>query len=848
MMTLPCRRAVTCGVSLLVFFVAVSVAVCAQPDRDVGSLSGTLTTDDGSAITKAVVSVRGNGGDAIARTDDVGRFLIDGLAPGVYSIRISSLGYNSLSGRTIGVRKAQTTYVALTLARTASSLLTIGRTQTSGSNTLSTSSAPSTTLDSQTYAEQGYTRMSDALNGDISTTLVHPAGGGSTALPTSVALRGPDPTETLIDIDGHQVNNGNTGDFDLSLLDPADYGTIELVKGISPSSLVGPDTIDGAINIRTLEPTTTPQGLLRFSAGSFNSFAETMQSTGTFGRLGYALSLHRATSAGEVNQTILDATDGNAPVQVGSAIDSSTALGNVRYAFGRGGAGYAAFSFRDQSQFRDLSAALSTIAAPGASTSGDAVARRLNAKDVAADVRASPPLLNGFEGTTLQAHNAGYGLDVSTPLGGTVQGGVYPTSLLFRHYTSFVSQSVDGPGADTSPYLYNDRDLIGDDSLELEHQFTNATLTLQYGIRSEILTTDFISGVVNEQAELRRPGDVLDARAQGAGAVTPPGPATSQLGLGQTQRSAVLRYRYDPTASLHLTAAGYYSSYSSFGTSLDPRFGLVYTPDARSVIRFSLGTTFQAPQLPELFVPPVLPIVVGNYISVGNPNLKPDHATEYGLGIEHVFETGARRTDVSLDLYRVNLRTPASIWLPNVDPNCGPARYGGDGTPCPLSYPINAGDAVYQGFELQGERLVAAFTTLRAGYALRSAYLLNAPTSIADGSLVAGEQSLGLPLHKATLFVTHAPPSGFSYFGGLVYEGAYNELNQPPFATLSGGIGYRWRALEVGVSGTNLTNVYARQFTNPGAGVPYAGLNGPIPTDAFAMQGAALNFSVTRRF
>ena len=833
---------------MLVFVLANSIAVRAQNAGAAASLIGTLTSEDGTAIAKAVVSLRGDDDERVVRTDSAGRFRIDDLTPGAYSIRVSSLGYNPLSDRTIGVRKAETTYVALTLARTASSLLTIGRTQTSGSNTLSASSAPSTTLDAQTYAQEGYTRISDVLQNDISTTLVHPAGAGSTALPTSIALRGPDPTETLVDIDGHQVNNGNTGDFDLSLLDPADYGNLELVKGISPSSLVGPDTIDGAINIRTLEPTTTPHGLLRFSAGSFNSFGETVQSTGTDGRLGYALSLHRTTSAGQVNGTILDATNGDVPAQVGSAVDGSTALGKLRYAFGRGGDGYAEFSFHDQSQFRDLSAALSTLASTASTASGDAALRRREAQDAPADTSASPPSLNGFEGTTLLAHNAGYGLDVRTPIGGAGQGGVYPSSLLFRHYTSFVSQSVNGPGAATSPYLYNDRDLIDDESLQFDHQFSNSTLTFLYDVRNENLNTDFLNGVVNDQAILRRPEDRFATRAFVADTLTPPAPTTSRLALGQTQRSTVLRYTYDPMASLHLTAATYYSNYSSFGTSLDPRFGLVYTPDARSAIRFSLGSTYQSAQLPELIVPPVIPVVVGNVISVGNPNLRPDRATEYGLGFEHLFETGLRRTDVSLDLYRVNLRTPAATLQPNFDPSCGPAAYGGDGTACPLSYPVNAGNAVYQGFELQGERGVASFTTLRAGYAVRSAYLTNVAPSVADGTLVVGEQSSGLPLQKATLSLTHGPPIGFSYFAGLVYEGSYNDLNQPPFTTLSGGIGYRWRSLEVELSGTNLTNVYDRRFTHPGAGVPYAGPSGPIATDAYALEGTALNFSVTRRF
>ncbi len=813
---------------------------------EAGKIAGSVTSADGAKIPGALVVLRGPRSERSSRTDAAGRFDVTDLPPGAYAVSVEALGYDALSGRTVGVRASQTTDLPLSLVRSSSTLVTIGRVQTSGNNTLSTSSAPSTTLDAQTYAAEGYTLMSDLLQNNISTTLVHPL-GGSTALPTSVALRGPDPTETLVDIDGHQVNNGNTGDFDLSLLDPADYGSVELVKGISPSSLVGPDTIDGAINIRTLEPTTNPHGLLRFSAGSFGSFGSTVNSTGTYDRLGYAVSLHRTTTSGEVNQSIVDTNTGNI-VRVGSGVDGSTALGKLRYAFGRGGDGYAEFSFRDQSQIRDLSAALTSFSAPGGQTSDSSHVRKtLDEGDLATSTL---PFLDGFQGTTLAAHNAGYGLDIRTPIGAPGPSGVAQTSALFRHYTSFVAQSVTGPGADSSPYLYNDRDRVDDETLQLEHAFAHASLTLQYEVRNEGLSTDFEAGVVNDQSVARRGAIATEtARRYAAEQGNAPAlPAVSQLGLGQTQRSAVLRYTYDPLANLHVTAAGYYSNYSSFGTSLDPRFGLVFSPDARTVVRSSVGTTYQAPQLPELFVPPVLPEPVGGYVSIGNPNLRPDRATEYGLGVEHVFDPGVHRTTLGVDFYRVNLRAPASTYVPPLDPTCGLKAAGGDGTACPLSYPINAGDAIYQGFEIAGERRLAPFTTLTAGYAVRSAYVTNVPAAVQDGTLVVGEQSQGLPLQKATLAIVALPPLGLTYEAGLVSEGAYNELNQPPFTTLEAGFGYRWRALELGVHGTNLTNVYDRRFTQQGGGVAYAGLTGPLPSDAYALQGTAVTVTLAHRF
>jgi outer membrane cobalamin receptor len=816
-----------------------NAAYAAAPDTAVtGNVAGSVSTADGMPIRNALVSVQGARTAQSGATDAAGHFRIPDLAAGTYAIRVRALGFDPLGPRPIGVVKHTTTDVALALVRSASSLSTIGRVRANGGDLPSTSSAPAAAIDSQTYAAEGSTRVSDVLQDDMSTTLVHPAGGGSTVLPTSVALRGPDPTETLVDIDGHRVNSGNTGDFDLSLLDPADYSSIELVKGIAPSSLVGPDTIDGAINLRTLEPTLTPHGLLRLSAGSFNSFAETLEDTGTQGRLGYAFSLHGTTTSGDVNGPIFDSSTSREG-QVGSSVDGKTALGKFRYAFGNRGGGYAELSFHDQSVTRDPSAALSSYPDPPVSGAPDL-----------------PVVSSGFEGSSLAAHNAGYGLDVRMPVGAA--GATHPMSFLFRHYTSLVSQSVFGPAAETSPYLFNDRDLIGENALQFDEQFSNGSLTLQYAIRNERLTISDAnsgSGDINlESIIARRSPDALPV-ARRARDDDGPAPSVAHTGLGdtrlaQTQRAAVLRYSYDPTAKLHVTAAAYYSDYSTFGHEIDPRFGFVYTPGSRSALRFSVGTTYQSPQLPELYVPAVLPAPVGGIITTGNPNLQPDHATEYGLGASHVLETGPHQTDVSVDLYRVNLRAPASTYQPagTLDTNCGAVADGGDGTPCLISYAVNAGNGVYQGIELSAQRRLAPYLTVEAGYAVRSAFLTSIPPYIQDGSLVPNQQDLSLPLQKATVAFKAAPPRGLTFRTAFVYEGRYNELNQPPFATLAASIGYRWPSVELVVAGTNLTDVYNGRFTATSRGVPQNTLAGPQPTNSYALQGTAFNVSLTRHF
>jgi outer membrane receptor protein involved in Fe transport len=810
------------------FFALLAPSAAWAAPAAAGTVAGSVTSSDGKPVAGARITLDGPAHvDAVSGGD--GRFSVLSVVPGTYSARVSAVRFTEPAPTVVDVRADQTTTLSFSLARSDSSLTTIGRVLTNGSTAVSTSATPVTTIDTQNAADQGYTRVSDVLQDDETTTLFHTTGGGSTVLPTSVAIRGPDPTETLVDIDGHQINNGNTGDFDLSLLDPADYSSIELVRGISPSSLVGPDTIDGAINIRTLEPTVDPHGVMRVSYGSYYGFGGTLSSTGTLdGRLGYALSLHRQGTNGEVNEDVFDQPSGTVQ-HVGSEMLGSSAIAKLRYSFGGSGAGYAELSFHDQSAFRDLSAGLTTYAA-GADGSSDAT--------VAPD---GLPLVDSYAGTALQTHNAGYGLDVSEPLGSPGPSGVAATNILFRHYTSLVDESVYGPGAETTPYLFNSRDLLDDETLQLDHRVGNGALTLQYEIRNEALDTDFIPGVVNDQSVARR----ALAEATPAQAAVP---GLTTLPLGQTQRALALRYTYNPTPALHFILGTYYSQLSLFGNYLDPRLGFVFTPDSRTAIRASAGTTYQSPQLPELVVPNPLPVVVGNYISIGNPNLKPDQATEYGLGIDRVLQGGVNGTTASVDLYRVNLRQPASPLNLPLDTSCGPASLGGDGTACALSYPVNAGDGVYQGIEIAVRHNLGPSTSLRAGWAVRSAYLTSVPPDIQDGTLVVGEQNAGLPLHKATLSLTSAPLRGFTYGFNVVYESLYNELSQPQFATLGARVGYRFRDYELELAGTNLTNVYDERFTSPGNGVLYGGLGQVLPQDAYALQGTAFNFTVLRRF
>jgi outer membrane receptor protein involved in Fe transport len=816
----------------------------AQPGE--ASIAGTITAGDGTPVAGARIVLVAAKRSVSATSDSRGHFLLVGLPGGTYQLYASAPGYAPLSQQAVTLERNGATLALVLQRATTSSLTVIGQVRANTGETVSTSSAPSVSLSAQNAAAAGVTAVSDMLWGQLATTPVIPLGGGSNAT-VSFALRGPDPTETLVDIDGHQVNNGNTGDFDLSLIDPAALQAVQLIYGISPSSLVGPNTLGGAINILTLEPTTTDHFLLRGFGGSFGSFGETLQGTGSSGRWGYAFSLHRATSSGEVNQSVLAPPDAlPAPVRpdyvqtiqsVGSGYFGESALAKLRYQLGGSdGYGYLQLYYRGQAVNKDESALLTNYTPPGSGGNGDD----------AVPTNAIPPIdgatsgYQSFAGTSLATHQGNYGFDAQIPLGGERVNSAPATLIQFSHLTTLADQTISGPGVDTLPYLYDQSDLLTDDWIEVDHHFTKGLLSFKYDLDDETLTTDYVQGQVTAHSVF------ADGSLFVPNAATP---AASNMiePLSQTQRSAVLRYNGDPTSHIHYSIAGYLSDYSTFGTSFDPRFGFSWTPTANTAVRVSFGTTFQAPQLSELVVPPPQDRVpVGGVIYIGNPALQPDHASEYDIGAEQLFGKSGRQLHLSMDVYRTELRSTSNQLnvIPG-GPNCGQPRHPA----CPISYPINAGDGTYSGIQFRAEQQLGATLRLRAGWDVDSSYLTTIPANAQDGTLVANQQSLGQPLHKAYVGFENTAEHGLVYGADLNYEGTYNELNLPPYATLSAHLAYRAAGYEIGLYGTNLTNVYDNPFTVNGAGILYGAEPGNpmIPTPAYVLQGRKVLLVVTRQ-
>jgi len=691
-------------------------------------------------------------------------------------LEASAAGYAPV---TVSLSFDRDTKVGVVLESTDSrQLRPIGEVTVDGLLVASRSTIPSSVIGRREMEDAGNDRIIDALPEVPSVTLPRPDGGAATA-PAVVALRGPDPSETLVTLDGQILNDGNTGDLDLSRFPVSAFSAVNITEGLGPKDLNGSNTIGGGVNILSLAPTRPSHNAFSLSGGSFGASEGWYNATGTRGRFGYAIALDDQQEQGYVNEDAMLCVDNpchtaRAPIHLGSTISNRSALANLTWNISQNAdIGFRAFVLGNR---RDESGVLNAPD-PGDEPNG------------------------GFVGPGTAAFSQtvrAYDLHGRAPLG---------SGSLFGDF-SLSNNNADLAGTGTSPYDVSHQDKRTTASVAWGHTFDRSQFSLGGFIRNESLTEDNVDG----------------AQAQSI---------SSYFARGEAR----------PTPRLRLSGAAYISKYSSFGTSVDGRFGATYDLDALSTVRFSVGTGFRAPLLIERYVFPVAALPPPNIDCVitgqGNPNEKPEHATEYELGY------GKKLSNVSsvdVSAYRTNLRDPIENYYPG--PSCPGVAY---------SYPVNIGNVVYEGGAI---KFVQRFgnVTMTAQYGVNVAYPYNFPPSISNptsgGYLVGGEQFLGIPQQVGSIGFDYASAK---WHAGLdaIYRGRNNELNQGPYVLINGGIGRHLGKADVTLAASNIGSDVAGKFTGLGQGVPYRGNTtsgtAPVPTDRFFIEPMSLRLIVTFR-
>ena len=747
-------------------------------------ISGTIHSADGAPL-RAHVQFAGPSRAAVD-SDAAGRFNTI-VPPGAYRITIVSAGFSAAQTDVI-VHEGERIDVALEPAGTGR-LREIGRVTVDGRLTVPRTTVPAREITRAELDLLGYDRVIAALAGIPSLTLTRPGSGAASATAV-VSLRGPDPSETRITLDGQPLNNANTGDLDLASFPSLVLSAVDVSEGLGPEDRGGADTIGGEINLVSLRPTATPQRTLRLSAGSFGTSSLELNATGRIARFGYALGFGSAHSVGFVHDypVTLQVPDGNGgtkdvATRVGAATSLATGLVNLSY------------DLSPRSTLR-----LRTLTVDGRR---DVSAAQTAPVDPANDAPGAAFAGSGPETSALSIR-ATLG-SVTLPLGA----GTLAISSGLTSNATAVTRMLPDAGA-LSPYDLSLTDRLATTKAEWTREIGTTSLALGAQTRAETLTSP--DQFVATQRE--------HSTQAWARAITDLGPR------------------------VRLGASLVTSHWSTFGNSTDGRIGIAYEDGGGGTLRFAAGTGFRAPLLAELYTLPFADLTPdANCVDAnGNPSERAEHATEYELGYGKRFGP----TTIDATLYRTNLRDPIENFYP-----LGTTCPNGVSTVVAQAFPVNVGNVVYQGGSLRlAHRFGAWFAT--AEYGVNAAYPTALPDVVAanptSGSdLVVGQQFAGIPIQAFSLGLRYAH-AGLHGAANLTAKSANNELAQGRFATLDAALGKTWRHVDVTLAGTNLTNAVSGRFTRIGLGTPYP-LPGaaPAPRDALVLEPAAVRLILTFR-
>ncbi len=220
--------------------------------------------------------------------------------PGIYRVTIRARGYTDSETEGVVVLAGSTT-VNATLRQSATSaqsnLATIGRTTTSA-RALSAATTISRQVSVAAVAATGQIRLGDQIGTLPAVNFTTSSSVGDDA---RIDLRGFGSDETAALLDGHPIGplGVGSGGFNFALGAPYGLSQVDVTYGSGAQGLFGSDTIGGAVNFITLDPTAKPHYSVQQQIGGFGTLSTGFTATGTLNKLGYAFAIGRLGEYGD---------------------------------------------------------------------------------------------------------------------------------------------------------------------------------------------------------------------------------------------------------------------------------------------------------------------------------------------------------------------------------------------------------------------------------------------------------------------------------------------------------------------------------------------------------------------
>jgi hypothetical protein len=303
-MTSAICRFMAVGTALALACATLLSPVYAQTPTTATITGQILETSAGLPVAGATVALRlGSQVIATATTASNGSFAFAQVAPGDYTLLVSASRFQTQSVR-VHVAAGQTqVQVKTALTPAAAGLKTIAEV-VGGGNSLQSTATINKSLSPAILQDQNYIRAGDALG---TLPFVTSSTSSSIGDDQTIQLRGFDPTESVVLIDGHPIgplgacpsaNNplvggacpyNNQGSvFDYQLAQFWGLGNINVTYGSGAMGLYGVPTLGGSVDFQTLSPTQTDQFAVMQGVGQWGKLMTGVMGTGTEGHLGFA--------------------------------------------------------------------------------------------------------------------------------------------------------------------------------------------------------------------------------------------------------------------------------------------------------------------------------------------------------------------------------------------------------------------------------------------------------------------------------------------------------------------------------------------------------------------------------
>jgi outer membrane receptor protein involved in Fe transport len=852
--------------------------------QSVGSITGKVTSSTQGALGTARVTITGAGITRTVETKNDGTFSVD-VPPGVYSVVASANGFQASETDNIVVSPG--TSATLSFALSNASLTTIGRVSQSSATAVNTTAAAIATIPTSTFTDQGQRTVSNVLS-EIPGIEIFNANGGSDQPYSnqSISIRGAEPYESQILIDGHPVNTGANG------VDGVNVGFFNslLLQGVQVSKGPGnmPNTIEdavgGTVNFQTAAISAKPDAEFLSGYDSFQGFYYSAKLSDTIGKFGFLVGISRNVGPGYLTPQNIYGGDNyyytyaqyslpvtpspytsfgpgtnytgvvNFSYPATSDFWSNTQLAKISYEFSPVTSvlfsNYSSQSFVDETGNNIGNVYAKVVCAIPTTTACTTTTPNPNANYTANPylglVGQMVPinLYAGYPNTSEYNNQPIYTGEFRTTIG--------PGSFLARYYAGSVSRDLP-QNADTSaispcytpscawlPYdPANPSDSDWNDNGYPGEPYFEQTTDILHGLDAQYTLpfsgSDYVTVGFDRHVDQAIFQEIYNNAYEGDTTLSDyytVGPPSATYDTFQSLTESI-RAGIAITPKLTFGFGGYFSSATYVGSRFDPRGSLTFKPNSKYSLRASWGSAFVQPYY-NLVIPTEK--VSGGSLELPTSTFAPETSSSYDVGGDVKLDPV---TLLSTDYYFTTIYNRYAEITAPISGTYNGKNYSSE------TEDAAEGDGVNEGLELSVTRapkiglgFVTAFDLLR-DYAFNQIVPKSSTPDLFYALPANGVQLPGYPYDKIRAALNYTLADGGQLQFGSTSYGANNSYGQPGFTVFDTNLKFPVsKRIALSLGATNLFNKDDYQV----GGIFYGGytyqtLNGGVgPTNYYFVQ------------